>query len=113
MSESKIISLRVDLDDAQVPEKFAWRVDELQEEWIEAKAFMLSVYESGSGDVMKMDLWAKEFFIEDMNRLVYFSLQSICDAYFRATSNAELSNEFRSFVEHFGRRTGLAEPPNG
>jgi len=113
MSESKIISLRVDLDDAQVPEKFAWRVEGIQEEWIEAKAFMLSVYEAASGDVMKMDLWAKEFFVEDMNRLVYFSMQSICDAYFRATSNAELSNEFRSFVEHFGRSTGLVKDPEG
>ncbi len=107
MSNSKDIVLRVFLDDQNVPERIEWSADEGGQNAIAAKAFLLSIFENGSRDTMKLDLWTKDFQMDEMDRFMYYSLRSMCETYLRATNNVELSNEFRSFVDHFGKKTEL------
>ncbi len=108
MANSKDILLRVFLDAENVPERIEWNAEEGMQQASSAKAFLLSIFEEGSRDTMKLDLWTKDFQMDEMDRFMYYSLRSMCETYLRATNNVELSNEFRSFVDHFGRKTEIA-----
>ncbi|MBK9107872.1 MAG: gliding motility protein GldC [Saprospiraceae bacterium] len=109
MEAHRYIQLRVHLDEQQIPDQIEWRADENQESWVKAKAFLLSIFEEQSKDTMKLDLWTSDFQMSEMDRFMYYSLRSLCDTYMRATNNTELANDFRSFIEHFGKQTELIQ----
>jgi len=107
MSEYKNIALRVNLGSDFVPESIEWRADSNQEHWGPAKAFLLSIFEANSQDTLKLDLWTKDFQMNEMDRFMYYTLKSLCESYLKATNNVDLANDFQSFIEHFGVQTEL------
>ncbi|HEX5625408.1 MAG TPA: gliding motility protein GldC [Saprospiraceae bacterium] len=113
MTKTTDIILKVALDDEQVPERIFWKAEGQQEEWIQAKAFLLSIFEEDSKDTLKLDLWTKEFQMNEMDRLMFHTLQSLCETYRKATNNQELAQAFRGFVNHFGEKTEIIPPTSG
>ncbi|MBK8955498.1 MAG: gliding motility protein GldC [Saprospiraceae bacterium] len=101
--------MRVRLDEGQIPASIEWRADENQENWIKAKAFLLSIFEEDSRNTMKLDLWTSDFQMGEMDRFMFYTLRSLCETYLRATNNVDLANDFNSFIEHFGKQTELLQ----
>ena len=68
MAESHIseINLRVGLDDNRVPEKLSWSAQDGGIDNEEAKAMLLSVWDSKKQESLKIDLWTKDMPVDEM-----------------------------------------------
>lgn len=111
MSEIKkrsTISIEIGLDQDNVPAEIRWKSDDKPENgFTEAKAFLLSIFDKEYRDTLKIDLWTKEFQIDEMDRMMYYTLKGLADSYMKATNNNVLANEMQSFIQHFGEKTKI------
>ena len=111
MSEIKkksTIYLEIGLDESSVPTQIKWKSDDKPEnDFTEAKAFLLSIFDKDYKDTLKIDLWTKEFQIDEMDRMMYYTLKGLADSYFKATKNQNLANEMQKFIQYFGEKTQI------
>lgn len=107
MSKTTELILRVSLDDENVPETIFWKSDNQNAGESKAKAFLLSIFEEDSKDTLKLDLWTKDFQMEEMNRFMYHTLRAMSDTYVKATNNKDLGNQFMNFATYFGEKTEI------
>ncbi|MBK9272595.1 MAG: gliding motility protein GldC [Saprospiraceae bacterium] len=108
MGKISKIQIEVHLDDLNVPEKVLWTAqDSDSDSPTEAKGLLISIFEKSSLDTLKLDIWTKEMQVIEMDRFMYQTLNALCDSYLKATNNVQLSNEFKSFVTHFGKSTEI------
>lgn len=112
MSEIKVtkeIRIRVGLDEENVPVHIDWQADDNPSAGApqECKAFLLSLFDRENKETLKIDLWTKEMQVIEMDRLVFHTLRSLADTYFRATQNKELAEDMQRFVQYFGEKTEL------
>ena len=105
---SKIV-LEVSLDENRVPESLNWTADDGGIHNEEAKAMLLSVWDSKNKESLKIDLWTNEMQVIEMDRFLYQTLRGLADTYFKATQNAELATDMQRFVQYFGEKTGIVQ----
>ncbi len=109
MSESKSeIKIEVKLDGEKRPEKIVWTANGPDGPMTkESKAMLVSFFDIETKETFKIDLWTKNMQVAEMDRFIFHTLKSMSETYHKATSNDELSNHMRSFVQHFGEFTGI------
>ena len=107
--KSSEIKIKVDKDEKNIPESIKWTATDAPkgEHEYNAKAMFLSFFDKDYRDTMRMELWTKDMQIQEMDRLVYYSLNSLADSYFKATSNKELAEHMRQFARFFGEQTEI------
>lgn len=111
MSKSTEVNLKVILDAENIPNEIFWKASSGEpQEWIKAKAFLLSIFEEQSKDTLKLDIWTKDFQLNEMDHFMYHSLKAMCETYAKATNNNELANQFMNFVTYFGEKTEIISP---
>lgn len=110
MSKSSRLQFDIELDEQNIPENIIWTSTDGQVEPIAAKALMVSVFANDSKETLRFDIWTKEMQIQEMDRMMFYTLRGLADTYMRATNNKELSEQFRQFAEHFGVKTEIIKP---
>lgn len=102
------IKIEVQLDESKQPEKITWEADSSEGVQLrESKAMLLSFFDNETLETFKIDLWTTKLQIVEMDRLMFHTLRALSDTYYKATKNEELSNQMRSFVDHFGKSTNI------
>ncbi|MEM7105860.1 MAG: gliding motility protein GldC [Bacteroidota bacterium] len=103
------INLRVGLDEKNVPVIIFWSSDDdpKNRKESECKAFLLSMFDKEHKDTLKIDLWTTELQVVEMDRLMFQTLRTLVDTYFKATGNQPLANEMQKFVHYFGQQTEI------
>lgn len=109
MSKTNEVILKVIMDEENYPSEIYWKSDNQQQDWEKCKAFLLSLFEDKSKSTLKLDLWTKDFQLEEMNQFMYYTLFSLCETYMKATQNQKLANQFMSFVNFFGEENHIIE----
>lgn len=109
MSHKSEIKIQVILDDNRIPKQLFWQSDEDNSQ-VEAKAFLLSVLEKDTLDTLKLDLWTTSFQVNEMDKLMFNTLNSLADTYFKATNNQALATQMRQFAQFFGEETEILKP---
>lgn len=108
MSNTTNINIKVELDENKTPAHIEWSADSNDGDSARSsKAMLLSFFDRESLETFKIDLWTKDLQLAEMDRLMFNTLKALADTYFNATKNEDLSNQFRSFVQHFGAQTGI------
>ncbi len=104
-SEIKII---VSLDEQQVPAAINWMAEDSGMTGIKpCKSVMLGLWDGEEQATLRIDLWIKEMSVEEMKRFFYETFMGLADTYYRATDEQEVTNEIRSFGEHFSKIAGV------
>ncbi len=103
----KQIRINVTLDDKQVPEKITWEADDNSTGLMETKGLLLSFFDKASKETLKIDLWTKDMQVGEMDRLMFHTLRSLADTYYKATQNAQLAADLQRFVQYFGEKTEI------
>ncbi len=106
----KKIHLHVGLDQNKLPQKIKWEAEETGDGPQEAKAFLLALFDRKRREALKIDMWTTDLEIREMDFLMYNTLRSLADTYFKATGNAELANDMHKFALYFGDKIGI--PPD-
>ncbi len=103
------IEFNVGMDENRIPEVLSWSADEGNIKNEEAKALMISVWDSHKKDTLRMDLWTKEMPMDDMKQFFHQTLLSMADTFERATNDDKMSATMRDFCDYFAEKVGLKQ----
>ena len=101
------IEFTVGLDENKVPEKLHWTAEEGGISNEEAKALMISVWDTKSKDTLRMDLWTKDMPIDEMKQFFHQTLVSMAGTFERATNDEKMSATMRDFCDYFADKLEL------
>jgi len=103
-SEIKIL---IKLDENRVPDKLFWSAAEGGVNSEEAKAFMLSVWNSDEKATKCIELWTKEMPVDEMKIFFHQTLLSMSETFHRATGDDKMAATMKDFCEYFAEKLEL------
>jgi gliding motility-associated protein GldC len=103
------IKFLVELDDNRVPEKLLWSAKDGGVELEEAKAIMLSVWDSKAKESMRIDLWTKEMPVDEMKIFFHQTLVAMSDTFHRATGDEKMADTMKDFCDYFAEKLELTK----
>ncbi|UNY99102.1 gliding motility protein GldC [Zhouia spongiae] len=98
------INLKVELDENRVPEKLQWTAEDGGVSDEEAKAVLLSVWDSEKKETLRIDLWTKEMTVDEMKIFFHQTLMGMSDTFYRATQDEKMSATMKDFCEYFAEK---------
>jgi len=101
------IKLNIELDENRVPEKLIWTASEGGIQTEEAKAFMLSVWDSKEKTSKCIELWTKDMPVDEMKIFFHQTLMSMTDTFQRATGDEKMSATMKDFCDYFAEKLEL------
>ncbi len=110
--KQSIVTINVGLNKDNLPVEIKWKTSDVPDSvpMQDAKAMLISFFDRTTRDTLKMDLWTLDMQVEEMDRLVFHTLRSMADTYFKATNNKELAEHFQQFSRYFGEKTAIIPP---
>ncbi|WP_179339723.1 gliding motility protein GldC [Winogradskyella ludwigii] len=104
--KSKIV-LNVELDENRVPEKLNWSAQDGGVDGEEAKAILLSVWDSKKQETLKIDLWTKDMPVDEMKLFFHQTLVTMSDSFLRATQDEKMTETMKDFCDYFAEKLEL------
>lgn len=101
------IKFLVELDENRVPERLSWTAQDGGVETEEAKAIMLSVWDSKTQETMRIDLWTKEMPVDEMKLFFHQTLVAMADTFQRATGDEKMTETMKDFCDYFAEKLEL------
>ncbi len=101
------IELNVELDENRVPERLKWSAQDGGINNEEAKAIMLSVWDSNAQETLKIDLWTKDMPVDEMKQFFHQTLVTMSDTFLRATQDEKMTATMRDFCDYFAEKLEL------
>lgn len=103
------INIQVELDEEKMPDTIEWNApDGGVEDMQKAKAILLGLWDGDEKSALRIDLWTKKMMVDEMNDFFYQTLYGMADTYVRATKNAELASELKTFAKDFLKKASEA-----
>lgn len=101
------IRLKVGLDENRVPEELTWSAEDGGVNNEEAKAMLLSVWDSKNKESLKIDLWTKDMPVEEMKLFFHQTLLTMSDTFMRATQDEKMTATMKDFCNYFAEKLEL------
>ena len=101
---SSKIEFTVGLDENKVPETIYWNAEEGGITNEEAKALMISVWDSKTKDTLRMDLWTKDMPVDEMKVFFHQTLVAMSDTFNRATQDEKMTATMKDFCDYFAEK---------
>lgn len=103
------IKFNIELDENRVPEKLTWSAQDGGVQAEEAKAIMLSIWDSKAKETMRIDLWTKDMPVDEMKIFFHQTLVAMSDTFKRATDDEKMSDKMKDFCDYFAEKLELAK----
>jgi len=103
------IKFFVELDENRVPEKLMWTAKDGGVELEEAKAIMLSIWDSKAKESMRIDLWTKDMPVDEMKIFFHQTLVAMSETFKRATNDEKMSDTMKDFCDYFAEKLELTK----
>ncbi|MBD0832858.1 gliding motility protein GldC [Aestuariibaculum sediminum] len=101
------IELQVELDENRVPEKLFWTAQDGGITNEEAKAVLLSVWDSKAQETLRIDLWTKDMPVDEMKVFFHQTLVAMSDTFNRATQDEKMTATMKDFCDYFAEKLEL------
>ncbi|MFV0540364.1 MAG: gliding motility protein GldC [Aestuariibaculum sp.] len=101
------IELKVELDENRIPEKLNWTARDGGIDSAEAKAMLLSVWDSDSQETLRIDLWTKDMPVDEMKVFFHQTLVAMSDTFNRATQDEKMTATMKDFCDYFAEKLEL------
>jgi gliding motility-associated protein GldC len=103
------IKFEIELDQNRVPEKLFWTAEDGGVAKEEAKAIMLSMWDSKAKETMRIDLWTKDMPVDEMKIFFHQTLVAMSDTFKRATDDEKMTNTMKDFCDYFAEKLELVK----
>jgi gliding motility-associated protein GldC len=101
-NNTSTITLQVSLDEQKMPETITWSATQSEvTEPLDARAFMLSIWDPAERNALRIDLWTKKMMVDEMNDFFFQTIMTMADSYQRSTNNEALCGEMKAFAKSF------------
>lgn len=101
------IELNVELDENRVPEKLNWTAQDGGITNADAKAMMLSVWDSNTQESLRIDLWTKDMPVDEMKVFFHQTLVAMSDTFKRATQDEKMTATMKDFCDYFAENLDI------
>ena len=101
------IELNVELDENRIPEKLTWTAQDGGVHNEEAKAMMLSVWDSKAQEMLRIDLWTKDMPVDEMKVFFHQTLVAMSNTFNRATQDEKMTATMKDFCDYFAEKLEL------
>ena len=101
------ITLTVGLDDNRVPEELHWSAEDGGIIDQEAKAMLLSVWDSKHKESLKIDLWTKDMPVDEMKIFFHQTLVALSETFMKATQDEKMTATMKDFCAYFAEKLEL------
>ena len=101
------IELNVELDANRIPEKLSWTAQDGGINNEEAKAMMLSVWDSEAQETLRIDLWTKDMPVDEMKLFFHQTLVEMSNTFLRATDDEKMAASMHDFCDYFAEKLEL------
>ncbi|MDR6966438.1 gliding motility-associated protein GldC [Flavobacterium arsenatis] len=101
------IKFLVELDENRVPEKLSWTAQDGGVDAEEAKALMLSIWDSNAQETLRIDLWTKDMPVDEMKKFFHQTLVAMADTFHRATDDEKMTDTMKDFCDYFAEKMEL------
>jgi len=101
------INLVVELDENRVPEKLNWSAEDGGVNNEEAKAMLLSIWNSKEQETLKIDLWTKDMPVDEMKLFFHQTLVTLSDTFYKATQDEKMTATMKDFCDYFAEKLDL------
>ena len=101
------IKFFVELDENKVPEKLSWTAQDGGVQAEDAKAIMLSIWDSKAQESLRIDLWTKDMPVDEMKLFFHQTLVAMSDTFKRATDDEKMSDTMKDFCDYFAEKLEL------
>ena len=101
------IKFFVELDENKVPEKLSWTAQDGGVQAEDAKAIMLSIWDSKTQESLRIDLWTKDMPVDEMKLFFHQTLVAMSDTFKRATDDEKMSDTMKDFCDYFAEKLDL------
>jgi len=101
------IKFLIELDENRVPEKLNWTAQDGGIELEEAKAIMLSIWDSNVKETLRIDLWTKDMPVDEMKLFFHQTLVAMADTFQRATADEKMADTMKDFCDYFAEKLQL------
>ena len=101
------IKFLVELDENRVPEKLTWTAQDGGVDAEEAKAMMLSIWDSKAKETLRIDLWTKEMPVDEMKLFFHQTLVAMSETFQRATGDEKMTATMKDFCDYFAEKLDL------
>lgn len=108
-SSTSEIKFQIELDANRVPEKLFWTAADGGVAKEEAKAIMLSVWDSRVKETMRIDLWTKDMPVDEMKIFFHQTLVAMSDTFKRATDDDKMADTMKDFCDYFAEKLELTK----
>ena len=101
------IKFFVELDENKVPEKLSWTAQDGGVQAEDAKAIMLSIWNSKAQESLRIDLWTKDMPVDEMKLFFHQTLVAMSDTFKRATDDEKMSDTMKDFCDYLAEKLDL------
>ena len=101
------IKFFVELDENKVPEKLSWTAQDGGVQADDAKAIMLSIWDSKAQESLRIDLWTKDMPVDEMKLFFHQTLVAMSDTFKRATDDEKMADTMKDFCDYFAEKLDL------
>jgi len=101
------IRLTVGLDENRVPEELNWSAEDGGIDNEDAKAMMLSVWDSKNQESLTIDLWTKDMPVDEMKIFFHQTLVTMSDTFMKATQDEKMTATMKDFCDYFAEKLEL------
>jgi gliding motility-associated protein GldC len=106
-NSTSVIKFFVELDENKVPEKLSWTAQDGGVQAEDAKAIMLSIWDSKAQESLRIDLWTKDMPVDEMKLFFHQTLVAMSDTFKRATDDEKMSDTMKDFCDYFAEKLDL------
>lgn len=103
------IKFLIDLDENRVPEKLQWTAEDGGVNQQQAKAIMLSIWDSKAQETLRIDLWTKDMPVDEMKKFFHQTLVAMSDTFQRATDDQQMTDTMKDFCDYFAEKMDLVK----
>jgi len=103
------IKFTVELDKNRVPEKLTWTAQDGGIDAEEAKAMMLSIWDSNAQETLRIDLWTKDMPVDEMKKFFHQTLVAMAATFHRATGDEKMTDTMKDFCDYFAEKLDLVK----
>ncbi len=104
MNKHADIHIEVERDNNLDIENINWSATEALSGEQKAKAMVLAFWDVASRQSLRIDLWAKDMTVHDMNDFFFQTFLSMADTYKRATNNKDIAADIKHFARAFAEK---------
>jgi gliding motility-associated protein GldC len=101
------INIQVEVDENHVPESLNWTAEDGGVKDEEAKAMLLSIWDSKQQETLRIDLWTKDMPVDEMKKFFHETLVAMSDTFNRATQDEKMTATMKDFCDYFAEKLEL------